>query len=444
MFREKRKREIEDVGDSDRLIPRTSMSPRVYDMYSDLEPGMSDKATVQELENILGVRKSRRQILSYDESTSSTMNTTMGSFLVQDIKPRTKYKRHISSKPERILDAPAVVDDFKNNPIDWSIDNKVAVSLSDIVYLWDGNTGETKELFCTEGEEDENIITAVKFSNKRDSFLVLGTENEKGILVDTLNGKSIRSFRGQKSRINSICLNTKYGIFTTTGNNERIISHDFRQRESAVIKFRHSKDISCVNSTAWNFQGSENGNLLSTGDCEGVVKIWDIRKHSTSEYKLKPLKTIRKHKNAVKALNWNPLKSDILATGADEQINIWNVAFDKPLFSSRNTGSEITSVHFSGDKSKFNEIVSTHESGEIKLWSNELELKKDLQKHSHKGRIIQSVVSPCQNTLLTIGADETLMFWKMFETNSILENKKQKKDNEFELSPFSRLRMGRQ
>ena len=38
--------------------------------------------------------------------------------------------------PERILDAPELVNDYYLNLLDWSADNRLAVALGENVYLW--------------------------------------------------------------------------------------------------------------------------------------------------------------------------------------------------------------------------------------------------------------------------------------------------------------------
>ena len=44
--------------------------------------------------------------------------------------------------PTKVLDAPALYDDFYLNLIDWSSSNMLAVGLSNSVYLW--NAGNSK------------------------------------------------------------------------------------------------------------------------------------------------------------------------------------------------------------------------------------------------------------------------------------------------------------
>ena len=72
----------------------------------------------------------------------------------------SRASRHISDIPERILDAPDMVDDYYLNLLDWSkSSNKLAVCLAQSVYLWHGHTGDTSLLFDT--EDDDVIVTSV-------------------------------------------------------------------------------------------------------------------------------------------------------------------------------------------------------------------------------------------------------------------------------------------
>ena len=69
-----------------------------------------------------------------------------------------KSFRHIDKTPERILDAPELLDDFYVNLLDWSVGNLMAVALGTAVYLWDATTGNI-ELLCENEEEDNNITS---------------------------------------------------------------------------------------------------------------------------------------------------------------------------------------------------------------------------------------------------------------------------------------------
>ena len=55
---------------------------------------------------------------------------------------KKQKERKISKIPTKVLDAPALYDDFYLNLIDWSASNLLAVGLSNSVYLW--NAGNSK------------------------------------------------------------------------------------------------------------------------------------------------------------------------------------------------------------------------------------------------------------------------------------------------------------
>lgn len=74
---------------------------------------------------------------------------------------RKKVTRHIPQAPERVLDAPDLLDDFYLNLLDWNKDNVLAVALGQVVYLWDAETSEIREL-CTL-EEPGNHITSLSW-----------------------------------------------------------------------------------------------------------------------------------------------------------------------------------------------------------------------------------------------------------------------------------------
>ena len=80
-------------------------------------------------------------------------------------------RRKISKLPCKVLDAPALQDDFYLNLIDWSAENFLAVGLSSSVYLWNANDSKVTKL-CDLGMSDS--ITSVSWEMKG-PLLALGT-----------------------------------------------------------------------------------------------------------------------------------------------------------------------------------------------------------------------------------------------------------------------------
>lgn len=68
--------------------------------------------------------------------------------------------RTVPSAPERILDAPDLVDDYYLNLLHWSSQNILAVALGNKLYLWNANDGAITELVQANSSD---IITSVQF-----------------------------------------------------------------------------------------------------------------------------------------------------------------------------------------------------------------------------------------------------------------------------------------
>ena len=65
--------------------------------------------------------------------------------------------------PERILDAPELLDDYYLNLLDWGCNNVVAVALGPTVYLWNAGSGDIQQL-CQTSEDSDDFITSVAWS----------------------------------------------------------------------------------------------------------------------------------------------------------------------------------------------------------------------------------------------------------------------------------------
>ena len=83
-----------------------------------------------------------------------TQNREAG-FCAQD------YTRHIPQAPERILDAPELLDDYYLNLLDWSSTNVLGVALGDSIYLWNASDGSIQQLMQTPGRGSARDLALV-------------------------------------------------------------------------------------------------------------------------------------------------------------------------------------------------------------------------------------------------------------------------------------------
>jgi len=98
-----------------------------------------------------------------------------------------KSVRKVPKVPFKVLDAPALQDDFYLNLIDWSSQNALAVGLSSCVYLWSAYTSKVTKL-CDLGITD--TITSVAWA-PRGSFLSVGTNSGEVQIWDSVKLKKL-------------------------------------------------------------------------------------------------------------------------------------------------------------------------------------------------------------------------------------------------------------
>jgi cell division cycle 20-like protein 1 (cofactor of APC complex) len=156
-----------------------------------------------------------------------------------------KKKRKINKLPCKVLDAPALQDDYYLNLIDWSSQNFLAVGLASSVYLWNaGNSKVTK--LCDLGVS--NSATSVSWAVKGPLF-ALGTNTGEVQIWDVNKMKRLRALNGHTNRIGAMSWNSSV---LSTGSRDKLILHrDLRSSSSYVNKLAGHKQEIC--GLKWSF-----------------------------------------------------------------------------------------------------------------------------------------------------------------------------------------------
>ena len=81
-----------------------------------------------------------------------------------------RYARHIPSVPERILDAPELLDDFYLNLLDWSSANVLSVALGPTVYLWNAADGAIDQLMELQAPNER--VTSIAWNSSGDHLAI--------------------------------------------------------------------------------------------------------------------------------------------------------------------------------------------------------------------------------------------------------------------------------
>ncbi|CAE6452971.1 unnamed protein product [Rhizoctonia solani] len=332
-------------------------------------------------------------------------------------------RRKISDKPERILDAPGLMDDFYLNLLAWSSGNILAIALGECVYLWAAETGTVTHLStapCDPATEQPiTHITGLDWSLDS-AYLGISYANGTIEVWDVESGSKLRSMMGRQGQV--ACLAWNQHILASGCVDGAIWMHDTRIAAHKVAEMiSHTSEVCGLKWQPANANGSGGGMLgmLASGGNDNVVNAWDSRVGSTSTAngtRAQPKWTKRNHTAAVKALAWCPWQPNLLATGGgtgDAMIHFWSSTSGARV-NSLSTPGQVTSLVWS-QHSK--ELLSTHgfPHNAVMVHSYPGMGKIAEIKDAHDTRVLFSAASPNGDVVATGAGDENLKFWKIWE-----------------------------
>lgn len=359
-------------------------------------------------------RPHKKKLLNFKHSKSNKENMQrvvrnktlkLTDFRVQNFSAKN-VEKITKIYPDRVLDAPNMVDDFYLNLLDWSSNNVLGIALEKNAYLMNVTT---KGIDWIRPETEDMLITSLSWMNIAHDKLAIGLENGNVELWDTNWNKLIRRLGGHTQRVSSLSWNQN--ILSTGSLDSSIINHDIRDRNHIVSRFEdHSKEVCGLK---WSFDGTQ----LASGSNDNTLCIWDI--NSTRE----PKYTFTSHKAAVKAIAWWPLERNLLASGGgtkDKSIKFWDTENGQELWSLK-TSAQICSLIWSKNSK---EIISSHgyEKNELFVWKysphkSENSIIKTAELSGHESRVLHLALSPNGTTVASTAPDETLRFWKVFQSD---------------------------
>lgn len=319
--------------------------------------------------------------------------------------PRAKPTRHIPSGPDRILDAPGLVDDFYLNLVSWSCNNIIAVALGPTVYLWNAGSGAAEEL-CTLTAPDD-CITSVAWMKEGGGYLAVGTSSADVMIWDTEAMRQVRSMRSHAARVGSLDWNSH--VLSSGSRDTTIHHHDVRIRE------HHTATLTGHTQEVCGLKWSPDGTMLASGSNDNTLAIWAAGAgYAGSGVPGTPRFVLTDHHAAVKALAWCPWQRGLLASGggtADRTIKTWN-ATTGSMLTNTDTGSQVCSLQWNPHE---RELLSSHGfvHNQLTLWKYPSMTKvKDFT--GHTARVLHTGVGPDGSTLVSVAADETMRFWRIF------------------------------
>jgi cell division cycle protein 20 (cofactor of APC complex) len=140
-----------------------------------------------------------------------------------------RYSRHVPQAPERILDAPELLDDFYLNLLDWNEQNMLGVALGREIYLWNAQDGAIQNLMQTADERSH--VTSLAWVQEG-NYMAVGTSDAKVQIWDAASLKMIRNMDGHSARVASLTWNGP--VLSSGGRDSLIVHHDVRAMDHKV------------------------------------------------------------------------------------------------------------------------------------------------------------------------------------------------------------------
>ncbi|KAF2163787.1 hypothetical protein M409DRAFT_68352 [Zasmidium cellare ATCC 36951] len=379
---------LNDRDDEDDDEPKTKPSPNTV-------------AYQQSVAEACGVSMKQRILAFKPAAPESSRPIDLRSQYNRPLKPAaasaSQFRRRVLTAPERVLDAPGLVDDYYLNLLDWSSGNQVAIGLERNVYVWSAESGSVSSLLECPAD---TYISSVKWSEDG-AYVAAGLGTGEVQIWDVEEGSKLRSMYGHDTRVSVMGWNKH--LLSTGARSGLVYNHDVRVAQHKVAELvSHTSEVCGLE---WRSDGAQ----LATGGNDNLVTIWDARSLNAPKFQ----KT--NHKAAIKALAWCPWQSNLLATGGgshDRMIHFWNTTSGART-NSIDTGSQVTSLRWS---LAYKELVSSSgfPDNSLSIWSYPT-LVKNIEIPAHESRVLHSALSPDGQMLATAAADESLKFWKVFE-----------------------------
>ncbi|EYU23232.1 hypothetical protein MIMGU_mgv1a020829mg, partial [Erythranthe guttata] len=160
-----------------------------------------------------------------------------------------KAPRKIPRSPYKVLDAPALQDDFYLNLVDWSPNNVLAVGLGTCVYLWHASSSKVVKL-CDLGFDDS--VCSVGWA-QHGTNLAVGTSNGKVQLWDAARCKRVKTLEGHRLRVGSLAWSSS--LLSSGSRDKTILQRDLRTPDDYVSKLTGHKSEVC--GLKWSYDNRE-------------------------------------------------------------------------------------------------------------------------------------------------------------------------------------------
>lgn len=338
----------------------------------------------------------------------ANINQTVGNKTVERYKKARNKEIHFD-RPEAILDAPGLRDDFYLNLLDWNSRNGLSIALNNAVYLYDY---EKQQTHCvTSTQQPDSYVTSLHSFHEGTTLAVSNNLGCISMVKIDENLKTSRIFTlPAPVRIPAMAASGST-LWTGCGTGE-LCMFDGKSRKrlpTEIIGNGHTKEVCGLG------MASEGEPYMASGGNDNRVCIWDIRMMMT------PLHVQDDHAAAVKAIAWCPWQRHLLATGsgtADRRIRFWN-AVSGACLRTIESDSQVCALLWAKNQQ---EIISAHgySTNELSIWQYPSLVKVASRPNAHETRILHAAISPDGTAVATTAANDCIKFWRAYPSRPLL------------------------
>lgn len=393
-------------GGADRYITNRNGMDMEKSHYLMTQSNKVNQENDPNLRDRLGANLDQYRIMCYtDKAPVAPENSKNSSVLYSSSKcgpSAKKITRVIPSQPEKILDAPELLNDWYLNLVSWNSANVLAVALKSSVYLWNAVSGDTKLLFEMPGNDHVCSVSWIQ----EGTHLAIGTNSNFVEIWDCETQTRLRQMGGHSARVSALDWNAY--TLSSGSKSGAIFHHDVRIANHHVGTLDGHEGYEIC-----GLRWSPDGKNIASGANDNKVNIWSGSQVTLNAENVSPMRSFA-HQAAVKAISWCPWKPHLIATGGgttDRTIRVWN-STNGNCMNSVETNSQISGIEWNEE---YQELVSGHgfENNTINIWKYP-SLTKVAELRGHQRRILSLCMSPDRSTVVSLSADETLRFWECF------------------------------
>jgi len=269
------------------------------------------------------------------------------------------------------------------------------------VLVWDVESGEVLHaLGKTEGDTTighTNTVDGVAFTPDGQQVLSGGWDSQV-LLWDIASESIVRAFEGHEGQVHAVDVSPDGQYGASVDKLGAIILWDLATGEE-VRRFEggHETVAPAVNHVAFSPDGSQ---LLTSGDDKKII-LWNVADASIAQ-------TFIGHKDRVNTVEFSPDGSRIASTSWDSSVRLWDVATGQQIREFVGHNSETFGIAFSPDGKS---LLSGSSDATVRMW--DVESGDELLRLTGHTSWIQSLkFHPSGDFAISGAQDNTLKVWR--------------------------------